>query len=84
MRSKGRKHSGSKTPTEEHKSIHKTESHHHHHHHSSNDENEPDWGDSHENFDEIYEITDESDVGNVQQNGSVIMHLLSQVFNCLF
>uniref|UniRef100_A0A914DLY0 Oxysterol-binding protein n=1 Tax=Acrobeloides nanus TaxID=290746 RepID=A0A914DLY0_9BILA len=43
-------------------------------------ENEPDWGDSHENFDQIYENNEESDLGDVQQqHGSVLMHLLSQV-----
>lgn len=48
---------------------------------TQNDENEPDWGDQHENFDEIYENTDESELGDVQQqHGSVLMHLLSQVF----
>lgn len=41
---------------------------------------EPDWGDANEDFDTIYENTDESELGNVQQqHGSVLMHLLSQV-----
>ncbi|CAD5207877.1 unnamed protein product [Bursaphelenchus okinawaensis] len=41
---------------------------------------EPDWGDDNEDFDAIYENTDESELGNVQQqHGSVLMHLLSQV-----
>lgn len=41
---------------------------------------EPDWGDNNEDFDSIYENTDESDLGDVQsQHGSVLMHLLSQV-----
>lgn len=44
-------------------------------------ETEPDWGDSNENFDEIYEKNnEESDLGDIQQqHGSVLMHLLSQV-----
>lgn len=73
MRSK--QHSGSKTPTDENKSlqISKKAS-------LQGDKNEPDWEDQHENFDEIYENTDESELGNVQQqHGSVLMHLLSQV-----
>ncbi|CEF67157.1 Oxysterol-binding protein-related protein 9 [Strongyloides ratti] len=41
---------------------------------------EPDWDDNHEDFDQIYENNEESDLGNVQQqHGSVLMHLLSQV-----
>jgi len=41
---------------------------------------EPDWEDSHEDFDKIYENHEESDLGDVQQqHGSVLMHLLSQV-----
>ncbi|KAI6230142.1 Oxysterol-binding protein-related protein 9 [Aphelenchoides fujianensis] len=47
---------------------------------TSGERAEPDWGDAHEDFDAIYECTDESDLGNVQQqHGSVLMHLLSQV-----
>ncbi|PIO60350.1 Oxysterol-binding protein [Teladorsagia circumcincta] len=39
-----------------------------------------DFGDSHEDFDEIYNNAEEHDVGNVQQeHGSVLVHLLSQV-----
>ncbi|KAK5968877.1 hypothetical protein GCK32_002787, partial [Trichostrongylus colubriformis] len=39
-----------------------------------------DFGDSHEDFDEIYDNAEEHDVGNVQQeHGSVLVHLLSQV-----
>ena len=39
-----------------------------------------DFGDSNENFDEIYNNAEEHDIGNVQQeHGSVLMHLLSQV-----
>lgn len=45
---------------------------------------EPDWDDNHEDFDQIYENNEESDLGNVQQqHGSVLMHLLSQVC-CLY
>uniref|UniRef100_A0A0R3RQD6 Oxysterol-binding protein n=1 Tax=Elaeophora elaphi TaxID=1147741 RepID=A0A0R3RQD6_9BILA len=41
---------------------------------------EPDFGDTNEDFDAAYEDTEEFDVGNVQQqHGSVLMHLLSQV-----
>lgn len=41
---------------------------------------EADFGDDDEDFDAIYDDTEESDVGNVQQqHGSVLMHLLSQV-----
>lgn len=41
---------------------------------------EPDYGDDGEDFDKVYDDTDEQDVGNVQQqHGSVLMHLLSQV-----
>lgn len=41
---------------------------------------EPDWGDENENFDQIYENSEENELGNVQQqHGSVLMHLLSQV-----
>ncbi|MFH4974104.1 hypothetical protein AB6A40_000813 [Gnathostoma spinigerum] len=41
---------------------------------------EPDFGDDHEDFDAIYDDTEEREVGNVQeQHGSVLMHLLSQV-----
>lgn len=41
---------------------------------------EPDYGDADEDFDAIYDDTEESEVGNVQQqHGSVLMHLLSQV-----
>ena len=41
---------------------------------------EPDWDDSNEDFDKIYENNEESDLGDVQQqHGSVLMHLLSQV-----
>jgi hypothetical protein len=73
MRSK--QHSGSKTPTDEHKSmqlLNKSV--------MEGDENEPDWGDQHEDFDSIYANEHESDLGNVQQqHGSVLMHLLSQV-----
>ncbi|KAI6198011.1 Oxysterol-binding protein [Aphelenchoides besseyi] len=47
---------------------------------TSGESAEPDWGDADEDFDQIYECTDESDLGNVQQqHGSVLMHLLSQV-----
>lgn len=43
-------------------------------------EAEPNWGDDSENFDRIYEINEENELGNVQQqHGSVLMHLLSQV-----
>uniref|UniRef100_A0A0K0DGR9 Oxysterol-binding protein n=1 Tax=Angiostrongylus cantonensis TaxID=6313 RepID=A0A0K0DGR9_ANGCA len=39
-----------------------------------------DFGDSHEDFDAIYDNAEEHDVGNVQQeHGSVLVHLLSQV-----
>lgn len=39
-----------------------------------------DFGDSHEDFDEIYDNAEEHDIGNVQQeHGSVLVHLLSQV-----
>ncbi|KAI6183290.1 Oxysterol-binding protein-related protein 9 [Aphelenchoides bicaudatus] len=70
MRSK--KNGDAQTPTDEKKTIARRA--------TENDENEPDWGDNHENFDEIYENTDESELGNVQQqHGSVLMHLLSQV-----
>lgn len=45
---------------------------------------EPDWtgGDEKcENYDAIYNNTDEHDVGDInKQHGSVLMHLLSQVF----
>lgn len=41
---------------------------------------EPNYGDENENFDAVYEDTEELDIGNVQQqHGSVLMHLLSQV-----
>ena len=42
---------------------------------------EPDWGDSGEDFDRIYDENHmESELGNLQQqHGSVLMHLLSQV-----
>ncbi|VDM46320.1 unnamed protein product [Toxocara canis] len=41
---------------------------------------EANYGDDDEDFDAIYDDTEESDVGNVQQqHGSVLMHLLSQV-----
>ncbi|PAV87550.1 hypothetical protein WR25_17961 [Diploscapter pachys] len=47
---------------------------------SPSDETTFDFGDSHENFDEIYDNAEEHDLGNVQQeHGSVLMHLLSQV-----
>lgn len=46
-------------------------------------EDEPDWEDSNEDFDSIYQNNQESELGDVQQqHGSVLMHLLSQV--CLF
>uniref|UniRef100_A0A8R1HN36 Oxysterol-binding protein n=2 Tax=Caenorhabditis japonica TaxID=281687 RepID=A0A8R1HN36_CAEJA len=46
----------------------------------SSDEDGFDFGDSHEDFDEIYNNAEEHDIGNVQQeHGSVLMHLLSQV-----
>ncbi|ULU10455.1 hypothetical protein L3Y34_014622 [Caenorhabditis briggsae] len=46
----------------------------------SSDEDGYDFGDSHEDFDEIYNNAEEHDIGNVQQeHGSVLMHLLSQV-----
>lgn len=32
-----------------------------------------------EDYDALYNDTEESDVGNMQQHGSVLMHLLSQV-----
>ncbi|CAJ0578082.1 unnamed protein product, partial [Mesorhabditis spiculigera] len=39
-----------------------------------------DFGDDHEDFDEIYDNAEEHDIGNVQQeHGSVLVHLLSQV-----
>lgn len=41
---------------------------------------EPDWGDQKEDFDGIYNNTNENDVGDInKQHGSVLMHLLSQV-----
>uniref|UniRef100_A0A915EP71 Oxysterol-binding protein n=1 Tax=Ditylenchus dipsaci TaxID=166011 RepID=A0A915EP71_9BILA len=43
-------------------------------------ESEPDWGDSNEDFDRIYDNNEENAIGNLQQqHGSVLMHLLSQV-----
>uniref|UniRef100_A0AC34QIA4 Oxysterol-binding protein n=1 Tax=Panagrolaimus sp. JU765 TaxID=591449 RepID=A0AC34QIA4_9BILA len=43
-------------------------------------EEEPDWDDSNEDFDSIYQNNQESELGDVQQqHGSVLMHLLSQV-----
>lgn len=41
---------------------------------------EPSYGDENENFDAVYEDTSETDIGNMQQHGSVLMHLLSQVW----
>ncbi|KAI6209917.1 Oxysterol binding protein, variant [Aphelenchoides besseyi] len=41
---------------------------------------QPKWGDENENFDAIYEQTNEQEIGNVKQkHGSVLKHLLSQV-----
>lgn len=40
---------------------------------------EPEWGDEGTDFDAIYDSADDEDLGNVQEHGSVIMHLLSQV-----
>uniref|UniRef100_A0A183HLV2 PH domain-containing protein n=1 Tax=Onchocerca flexuosa TaxID=387005 RepID=A0A183HLV2_9BILA len=49
--------------------------------HSRKKTQEPDFGDENEDFDAAYEDKEELDVGNVQQkHGSVLMHLLSQVF----
>ncbi|CAI5439059.1 unnamed protein product [Caenorhabditis angaria] len=46
----------------------------------SSEEEGFDFGDSHEDFDTIYNNAEEHDIGNVQQeHGSVLMHLLSQV-----
>uniref|UniRef100_A0AC35FD33 Oxysterol-binding protein n=1 Tax=Panagrolaimus sp. PS1159 TaxID=55785 RepID=A0AC35FD33_9BILA len=41
-------------------------------------EEEPDWGDAHEDFDEIYKNNEETDLGDVR-NKYVATHLLSQV-----
>jgi hypothetical protein len=77
MGGSARRSSASRTPTDEKQlSLQKSLEGHA----SASGEAEPDWGDQHENFDEIYENTDESELGNVQQqHGSVLMHLLSQV-----
>lgn len=41
---------------------------------------EPNWGDAGEDFDAIYNNSQERDVGDInKQHGSVLMHLLSQV-----
>ncbi|KAI6204884.1 Oxysterol binding protein, variant [Aphelenchoides besseyi] len=41
---------------------------------------QPKWGDDNENFDAIYEQTNEQEIGNVKQkHGSVLKHLFSQV-----
>lgn len=43
-------------------------------------DSEPDWGDSQEDFDKIYDNSEENAIGNLkEQHGSVLMHLLSQV-----
>lgn len=62
------------------------EEHHHKHHEAltrnalQSGDTEPDWGDSSEDFDKIYDNSEENELGNVQQqHGSVLMHLLSQV-----
>lgn len=48
-------------------------------------ETEPNWGDSNEDFDRIYDNNEENASGRVDQNhGSVIGHLLSQVQFFLF
>jgi len=42
---------------------------------------EPNWGDAGEDFDAIYNNSQERDVGDInKQHGSVLMHLLSQVY----
>lgn len=47
---------------------------------SLEEEDSIDFGDSHENFDEIYDNAEEHDIGNMEhEHGSVLMHLLSQV-----
>lgn len=48
------------------------------------DKDEPDFGDSHEDFDQIYRQHEESALGDVQQqHGNVLTHFLSQVCQLL-
>ncbi|KAI6198265.1 Oxysterol-binding protein-related protein 9 [Aphelenchoides fujianensis] len=47
---------------------------------TANERAQPNWGDDQEDFDRIYECTEEADLGDVKkEHGSVLSHLLKQV-----